>query len=178
VVHPDLSYPDGRHVIEKVTLWNAFSGSAQIVTNGEKTIPEYKDAAHPNALLTPGSNYSNDPPRERNLGSWYDVTNPRTAIGLSRDNRKLIIFTADGRGAGGSWGLTGSEMADILIKDYGVYNALNLDGGGSTTLAMKDPETGTASMLNISPDGPAGRPVGSSLAVFASHPDSAGKNHP
>ena len=26
------------------------------------------------------------------------------------------------------------ELADLLIKDYGVYNALNLDGGGSATL--------------------------------------------
>src|SRR6266849_3008273 len=30
---------DGLHVVENVTLWNAFSGSAQIVTNGVKTIP-------------------------------------------------------------------------------------------------------------------------------------------
>ena len=167
IVHVDRSYPDGKHVIEKTTLWNSLSGSAQIVTDGKKTIPVYKDAAHPEGELTPGKNYSNDPPKGSNLGPWYDVPNPRTAIGLSRDNRILTIFTADGRGAGGSWGLTGSQMADILINDYGVHNALNLDGGGSTTLAVKDPTTGTPAMINISSDGPAGRAVGSSLAIFA-----------
>ncbi len=35
--------------------------------------------------------------------------------------------------------LTLSEVADLLIRDYGVWNALNLDGGGSTTMAMEDP---------------------------------------
>jgi hypothetical protein len=160
IVHADLNYPDRKHVLEKATLWNAFCGSAQIVTNGIKTIPVYKDAAHSDGLLTPDSNYSNS-------HSWYDVLNPRTAIGLSKDNRTLTILVADGRKAGGSLGLTGSEMADILIKDYGVYNALNLDGGGSTTLSMKDPVTGVNSIINVSSDGANGRANGSNLAIFA-----------
>jgi hypothetical protein len=166
VVHPDRSFADGKHVLETTRLWNAVSGSAQLVTDGVKTIPVYKDAAHPEGTLTPGNHYSNDPPQGPNLGSWYDVPNPRTAIGLSRDNQTLIILTADGRGAGGSWGLTGNEMADIMINDYGVYNALNLDGGGSTTLAMKDPATGAPAIINVPSDFPP-RPVGSSLAIFA-----------
>ena len=61
VVHRDPSFADGRHVLENVQLWNALAGSAQIVTNGIKTIPEYRDAAHPDApLIPPGpANYSN-----------------------------------------------------------------------------------------------------------------------
>jgi hypothetical protein len=160
IVHADLSFPDRKHVLENVTLWNAFCGSAQIVTNGIKTIPVYKDTSHPDGRLTPDGNYSNN-------HSWYDVLNPRTAIGLSKDNRTLTVFLADGRKAGGSLGLTGSEMADILIKDYDVYNALNLDGGGSTTLSMKDPITGAGSIVNVSSDGPAGRANGSNLAIVA-----------
>jgi exopolysaccharide biosynthesis protein len=166
VVHPDRSFADGKHILEKTKLRNAVSGSAQIVADGVKTIPVYRDAAHPEGTLTSGNHYSNDPPQGPNLGSWYDVPNPRTAIGLSRDNQTLIILTADGRGAGGSWGLTGSEMADILINDYRVYNALNLDGGGSTTLAMKNPVTGAPGIINFPSDTPA-RSVGSSLAIFA-----------
>lgn len=166
VVHPDRNFADGKHILEKTKLWNAVSGSAQIVTDGVKTIPVYKDTTHPEGTLTPDNHYSNDPPQGPNLGSWYDIPNPRTAIGLSRDNRTLTILTADGRGAGGSWGLTGSEMADILINDYGVYNALNLDGGGSTTLVMKDPVTGAPGIINVPSDTPT-RSVGSSLAIFA-----------
>ena len=160
IVHADFDHPDRKRTLENVKLWNAFSGSAQIVTNGLKTIPVYRDEDHPHGLLTPDKTYSN-------RHSWYDVLNPRTAIGLSRDNRILTVFVADGRGAGGSLGLTGSEMADILISDYGVYSALNLDGGGSTTLTMKDPATGESNILNVSSDGGQGRAVGSNLAIFA-----------
>ena len=39
------------------------------------------------------------------------------------------MFTVDK--AGGSLGMTPGEIANLLISNYGVYNALNLDGGGS-----------------------------------------------
>lgn len=86
-------------------------------------------------------------------------------VGLSRDNRTLTLFTVDA--GGGSQGMTVSEVAALLIGDYGVWNALNLDGGGSTTLAMEDPATHTASQVNISAGTAGERAVGSSLAVFA-----------
>ena len=89
----------------------------------------------------------------------------RTAIGLSRDGRTLTLFTVDARG--GSAGLSVRELAGTLVKDYGVWNALNLDGGGSTSIAMEDPVTHSAALVNVSSDNPAGRSVGSSLAVFA-----------
>jgi len=59
------------------------------------------------------------------------------------------------------------EVADLLRSDYGVWDALNLDGGGSTTLALDDPVTHVPALVNASLDNPAGRSVGSSLAVFA-----------
>jgi exopolysaccharide biosynthesis protein len=60
-----------------------------------------------------------------------------------------------------------SEVADVLIRDYGVWNAVNLDGGGSTSLAMEDPVTHEAALVNASSDNLRGRSVGSSLAIFA-----------
>jgi hypothetical protein len=160
IVHDDPTFADGKHVLENVTLGNALAGSAQIVTNGVKTIPVYADAAHPDGLLTPGgpANYSNN-------NSWYELTNARTAIGLSQDNKTLVLFTVDN--AGGSRGMTVGEVADLLIHDYGVYNALNLDGGGSTSMAMQDPATGLGEFVNTSSDNPNGRLEGSNLAVFA-----------
>jgi hypothetical protein len=151
---------DGTLVLEPVTLWTTVSGSAQIVTDGVKTLPAYLDAQHANAVLTPGGpgNFSNEK-------SWYDVTAARTAIGLSRDGRTLTLFTVDVRG--GSEGMRVGEVADVLMKDYGVWNALNLDGGGSTSMAMEDPTTHNRSIVNVSSDNPAGRAVGSSLAIFA-----------
>ena len=160
IVHDDTSVADGKHVLESATLWTTVAGSAQIITNGIKSIPTYIDATHPDGLLTgPGpANYSNS-------NSWYNLTNARTVIGLSQDNRTLFLFTVDN--AGGSHGMTVGEVADLLINDYGVYNALNLDGGGSTTMAMQNPVTGIDSIINVSSDNPSGRAVGSNLVVFA-----------
>ena len=151
---------DGLHVLENVILWNAFSGSAQIVTNGVKTIPCYLDATHPGcALVGPGpANYSNS-------NSWYELVNARTSIGLSCDNKSLVLFTVDA--TNGSSGMRVSEMADLLIRDYEVCIALNMDGGGSTSLAMVDPLTGIGALVNSSSDNPNGRANGSGLAVFA-----------
>jgi hypothetical protein len=153
---------NGTEVVEPVTLWTTVSGSAQIITNGVKTVPDYKDAEHPDALLDQGG-----PGTFSNQKSWYDVATARTAIGLSRDERTLTLFTVDVRG--GSDGMRVGEVADLLMTDYGVWNALNLDGGGSTSMAMEDPETHTRALVNVSSDrdNASGRSVGSSLAVFA-----------
>ena len=165
IVTRDPDFFDGRHVKGNVTLWNTVSGSAQIVTNGLKTLPCYADATHTGCPLAgPGpANYSNS-------HSWYDLVNARTSIGVSQDGKTLILFTVDA--AGGSSGMRVGEVADMLIHDYGVYNALNLDGGGSTTLAMENPVTHVRAIVNRSSDNVNGRAVGSNLAVFAS-PDVA-----
>jgi hypothetical protein len=160
IVHRDPSKNDGLHVVEPVSLWTALAGSAEIVTDGAVTIPIYKDDRHPSAPLTPGSARS-----YANGNSWYDVATARSAVGLSKDGRTLTLFTVDARG--GSVGLRVGEVAALLVADYGVWNALNLDGGGSTSLAMADPATGVARLVNTSSDNPGGRVVASSLAVFA-----------
>ena len=59
-------------------------------------------------------------------------SNPRTAIGLSEDGETLYLITVDGRQAS-SIGMTQKELAEFL-KEKGIYNAMNLDGGGSTTM--------------------------------------------
>ncbi len=157
LVHRDSNFADGKHVVERVEIGNAVSGSAQIITDGVKTIPEYK----PEGVLTAGgpgtSRFSND-------HSWYSLLNARSAIGITKDAGTLILFTVDVRG--GSAGMSVGEVADVLIRDYSVYQALNLDGGGSTTLAMED-ASGKAAMVNVSSDNADGRRVGSSLVVFA-----------
>jgi len=161
IVHRNPKKPDGLHVRERVRLWNVVAGSAQIVTDGRPTVPVYRDSEHPRGLLTaggPGNGFSN-------ARSWYAATTARTAIGLSRDNRTLTLFTVDVRG--GSEGMRLEEVAAMLIRDYHVWNALNLDGGGSTTIAWADPATGEPAVLNSSSDNPDGRSVATSLAVFA-----------
>jgi exopolysaccharide biosynthesis protein len=159
IVHRDPADAAGLRVRENVVLWNVIAGSSQIVTNGAVTVPRYRDADHPDGLLEPGG-----PNDYSNAKAWADMLTARTAIGLSRDRQTLTLFTVDVRG--GSGGMRLAEVASLLIGDYGVWDALNLDGGGSTTMAMEDP-AGTAMLVNASADNPAGRSVATSLAVFA-----------
>jgi exopolysaccharide biosynthesis protein len=141
-------------------LWNTVAGSAQIITNGVRTIPSYAGTENPGGLLRSGGprNYSD-------ANSWYDALQARTAIGLSRNNMTLYLFAVDRAGA--SIGMRVGEVADLLIHDYDVYNALNLDGGGSTSMAMENPLSHASELVNRSSDKPEGRAVGSNLAVFA-----------
>lgn len=60
---------------------------------------------------------------------------PRSAVGLSRDNKTLILLAVDGR-TSTSKGATTFEVGKIM-KSLGAWNALNLDGGGSTAMYLK-----------------------------------------
>ena len=160
VVHRHLTSADSTRVAEPVTVWTTVSGSAQIVTDGVVTIPIYRDALHPEGRLTPGG-----PGQYSNERSWYDAVNARTAIGISRNGRTLTLVVVDARG--GSQGMTVREVAEVLVRDYAVWNALNLDGGGSASMVLVDPATRMPRLVNSSADGPDGRAVGSSLLVFA-----------
>jgi len=61
---------------------------------------------------------------------------PRTAIGLNRNGRWLYLVVIDGRQPFYSTGATYQEMADLL-KGFGVFNAMALDGGGSSAMVIQ-----------------------------------------
>ncbi|MBI5516394.1 MAG: phosphodiester glycosidase family protein [Deltaproteobacteria bacterium] len=60
--------------------------------------------------------------------------NPRSALGVTADRRTLVLVAADGRRYGVP-GMTGFQLVSVL-QEFGVSDAINLDGGGSTTLVM------------------------------------------
>lgn len=99
----------------------------------------------------------------RNLGNDKDV-NPRSAVGISRDQRYLILMTIDGRQTGYSEGATTAETAQWLAR-LGAFSGLNLDGGASTALVIEGPD-GAPLLLN-SPSGKYERWVANHLGVFA-----------
>ena len=77
---------------------------------------------------------------------------PRTAAGLDRAGTTLTLLTVDGRQPDLSIGMTLHEMSQQMIR-LGCDSALNLDGGGSTTLVYRDPATQTLKVLNSPSDG-------------------------
>jgi len=60
---------------------------------------------------------------------------PRTALGLSKDRDTVWICVIDGRQKGWSKGLKTSQVGRLL-RSYGAWSALNLDGGSSSTLVV------------------------------------------
>lgn len=100
-----------------------------------------------------------------NNGNLYvDNTSrePRTAIGFTKDSTVMYLVTVDGR-MNSSVGMTFTELSDFMIK-LGVYQGLNLDGGGSTTMVMRD------SVVNIPSGGGIERQDANGLLVVSSQP--------
>lgn len=86
---------------------------------------------------------------------------PRTAVGISRDTKEILLLVIDGRQSF-SRGYTMVELAEMMI-DLGADEALNLDGGGSSTMVARKP-SGNRRILNSPSDGSA-RPVANALEV-------------
>lgn len=76
---------------------------------------------------------------------------PRTAIGTDKNNKIIYLVTVDGRN-NSSIGMGEKEFAEFL-KSIGIYNCLNLDGGGSTTMGIKYSGDSTVSLKNTPSDG-------------------------
>lgn len=94
-------------------------------------------------------------------------THPRTAFAISRDHHTAWIIAVDGRQAD-SAGIALSDLAAFL-RSLGAWDAINLDGGGSTTLAVEGPD-GLPRVLNTPiQSGVVGkeRPVANQILVFA-----------
>lgn len=65
-------------------------------------------------------------------GSSLNAKHPRTAVGYTPDN-KMILLVIDGRQEEHSRGATLEELAQLMYE-LGAYEALNLDGGGSSAM--------------------------------------------
>ncbi len=115
--NPDATY----RVLKKHSVWKkqtAVGGGPVLLQNGEIKITNNEELKF--------------------SGKAINDKHPRTAMGYTKDN-KLIILVVEGRNsyAGGA-SLT--QEAQIL-KDLGCWEALNLDGGGSSCLLINGKET-------------------------------------
>ncbi|MGZ3451644.1 MAG: phosphodiester glycosidase family protein [Polyangiales bacterium] len=118
---------------DSTTMWGVVSGHPMIVLDG---------VAQPNPA-----------------GSSLCLRNPRTAVGLSKDEKTFYMVVVDGRSTA-SVGMTCAELG-TLLKGLGAWTALNLDGGGSSAMYVSG-----VGIVNTPSDG-AERVVGNHLALFA-----------
>lgn len=93
-----------------------------------------------------------------NAATFYRARHPRTALGWRADGR-FVLVAVDGRQPRKSVGMTIPELA-ALMRELGCVEAINLDGGGSTTMVIQN------KVIN-SPSDPAGeRAVSDALLLF------------
>lgn len=121
-------------------IWQAVSGAGMILEAGELSTSGYVVA--PNAR------------------------HPRSAVGISQDGSHVFLVAVDGRNH--SIGANHVEMAEIM-ESLGAYTAMHLDGGGSTTLGIRDVGSNHNRVANSVSDG-SQRSVVNALGVFNTAP--------
>ncbi|MDN5858839.1 MAG: phosphodiester glycosidase family protein, partial [Pseudonocardia sp.] len=90
---------------------------------------------------------------------------PRSAAGNTADGRTVMLVTVDGRQTD-SVGATLAELS-ALSAQLGLDDAVNLDGGGSSTLVYREPGTPSTAIVS-DPSGDSARRVPNGLGVFVS----------
>lgn len=149
---------------DRATAWQAAqAGDTVRLVLG--TLPKLPDGQSPALLLggwprllERGVNVARDAAiREGTISRNAEARHPRTAIGVSKDRRTVWLYVVDGRSTT-SVGMTTSELADAL-RALGAWDALNFDGGGSTTLVID------GQVINKPSDTTGEREVGNALLV-------------
>jgi len=105
--------------------------------------------------------------KERIAQSFDTARHPRTALGLNADGTVLYLVVADGRQPGLSRGIPLRDLAQRLLE-MGCTDAMNLDGGGSSSLWA----LGGIANFPSDRDGP--RPVSTSLLLRYENPEARG----
>lgn len=95
---------------------------------------------------------------EKILPSFVNDGHPRTAIAKLKSGQILLV-TVDGRQPGESIGMSLTMLADLLIE-FGAMEAINLDGGGSTTMVIRN------ELVNKPSDAAGERPVSDAILVY------------
>jgi hypothetical protein len=96
--------------------------------------------------------------QEKILPAFRNDRHPRTAIAKLASG-KILLLTIDGRQPGISVGMSLDLLANLLLE-FGADEAINLDGGGSTTMVVRD------KVVNRPSDSTGERPVSDAILVF------------
>lgn len=130
------------HGTERESLWFGITKDNQPLI-GSGAVPEnIKEAIGANVTLIEGGQVT--------AGLDAATKQPRTAVGIDA-NGKVVVIVADGRQAASS-GYTLSELADEMLR-LGCVDAVNLDGGGSTTYAARYAGESALTVANSPSDG-------------------------
>jgi exopolysaccharide biosynthesis protein len=97
--------------------------------------------------------------QEKMVAGFATDLHPRTAL-ARLDSGKILLVTVDGRQPGISVGMSLQTLAELLLE-FGAVEAINLDGGGSTTMVVHN------KIVNKPSDQTGERPVSDAILVFS-----------
>ncbi|NET07252.1 MAG: phosphodiester glycosidase family protein [Merismopedia sp. SIO2A8] len=134
---------------------------AQILESGDCPQETQMATAGNQVLLKDGT------PVRLAQSSGKDKPYGRAAVALNEDGYKLWLIVVDGKQPFYSEGVTMAELTEI-VKELGAHTALNLDGGGSSTLVMATPNGSTLLNSPIHNKLPMNeRPIANHLGFYA-----------
>ena len=148
---------DGRAILGATSEWSQYAGQVEEAIGGFGTLL-VKDGE---IAITQTSDY-------------YTSRAPRSAVGITATG-KVVFMVLDGRQEPFSCGGSMVEIAQIMY-DAGCVNAINLDGGGSSTFVARQPGEEDLSVVNRPSDGYA-RSVSTSLVIASTAPSSTAFDH-
>ena len=93
-----------------------------------------------------------------------DTYDPRTAVAVTSDYNKVILLVMDGRSSGYSDGANYAMLADIFLA-FGGHDAINLDGGGSSTFLIKNSSASKGFETRNKPSSGSDRSIVNGLAI-------------
>ena len=134
-----IIYGNNR-VYNALPFANVISGSPMLIYNYQ---PVGENFAKTSTKPLDSLNYE-DPDRHQG------VRHPRTAVARTANNHILLI-TVDGR-TEKSAGMSAKELTQFIYTWFNPKDALNLDGGGSTTMWLKDSAVSTTGVINYPTD--------------------------
>ncbi|GAA0486862.1 hypothetical protein GCM10008986_10340 [Salinibacillus aidingensis] len=152
---------DGRTILSNLEAGDSINLSIDI--NSEWMHSEFMLASGPRLVKDGEVSLSMNPDSYR-----ASLVAPRTAVAIDATGEKVFFVTVDGRQPGYSRGMNLSEFARYLV-DLGAEYALNLDGGGSTTMAVRQLGDEKISVVN-SPSGGSERGVSTILMGISTEP--------
>lgn len=83
--------------------------------------------------------------------AFATTRHPRTAVGIDATGTQLTLLVVDGRQPELSIGMNLAELSEEMVR-LGCVTAINLDGGGSTTLVYRNPKSRKLEVVNSPSD--------------------------
>ena len=148
---------EGKAILGATSEWDKYKDQVEEAIGGFGTLL-VKDGK---IAITANSNY-------------YSDRAPRSAVGITATG-KVVFMVLDGRQEPFSCGGSMIEIAQIMF-DAGCVDAINLDGGGSSTFVARQPGDETLAVMNRPSDG-AARSVSTSLVMASTAPSSTAFDH-